>query len=259
MRLAIFDVDGTLVRGSSERLFWRYLVARGRQGPRQIAAYLLFLVRYLPTGGIHTLKKNKAYLCGLERADVAALAEEFVATRLVPRFNGAVVQRLRQHVLRGDAVVLLTGTIDPIARALAAAARRALRLRDALQRARRPLPRATSGDAPVRRREARPCRGSSRRRSAASSRHAAAYGDSHHDLFLLEAVSEPVAVSPDAGLSRVALERDWEIISQGDARRARAPLEPATCRRAGCSRRDRTARCDCGLGASRYIAPCPPL
>ena len=119
MRLAIFDVDGTIVRGSSERRFWRYLVARYAQGPRQIAAYLLFLVRYLPTGGIHTLKKNKAYLCGLRRDDVDALADEFVATRLMPRLNEAVVQRLRQHVLRGDAVVLVTGTIDPIAQALA--------------------------------------------------------------------------------------------------------------------------------------------
>jgi FMN phosphatase YigB (HAD superfamily) len=64
MKLAIFDIDGTLVRGSSERLFWRYLAARGRQGPKQVFSYLLFLLRYLPTGGIHTIKKNKAYLCG---------------------------------------------------------------------------------------------------------------------------------------------------------------------------------------------------
>jgi len=52
---------------------------------------------------------------------------------------------------------------------------------------------------------------------------ATAYGDSHHDLFLLEAVSEPVAVSPDAGLTRVALQRDWEIVGQGDAQRALPP------------------------------------
>src|SRR5205814_6748026 len=97
----------------------RYLAARGRQGPRQIAAFLLFMLRYLPTGGIVTIKKNKAYLSGLDSADVAALAEEFVATRLLPRLDDAVVQRLRQHSLRGDAVVLLTGTIDPIAQALA--------------------------------------------------------------------------------------------------------------------------------------------
>ena len=89
MRLALFDVDGTLVRGSSERLFWRYLAARGRQGPRQIGAYLLFLVRYLPTGGVYTLKKNKAYLCGLERVDVGALEPAEVRLVLLQRVDAA--------------------------------------------------------------------------------------------------------------------------------------------------------------------------
>jgi HAD superfamily hydrolase (TIGR01490 family) len=222
MRLAIFDLDGTIVRGSSERMFWRYLVSRGRQGPRQIAAYLLFLVRYLPTGGIHTLKKNKAYLCGLERADVDALAEEFVATRLMPRLRNAVVQRLRQHVQRGDAVVLLTGTIEPIARALA----RQLGVRYVCatlcsERGGRYLAQPPEthpfGAAKL---------GLSRQLAAqigCELKNASAYGDSRHDLFLLEAVSEPVAVSPDAELSRVALERDWEIIRENDTQRALPP------------------------------------
>ena len=48
MNLAIFDIDGTLVEGSTERRFWRYLLKRGHQGPRQVVAYLLFLLRYWP-------------------------------------------------------------------------------------------------------------------------------------------------------------------------------------------------------------------
>jgi HAD superfamily hydrolase (TIGR01490 family) len=219
MRLAIFDLDGTLVRGSSERLFWRYLVARSAQGPRQIAAYLVFLVRYLPTGGIHTLRKNKAYLCGLKRTDVEALAAEFVATRLMRRLREAVVQRLRQHVLRGDAVVLLTGTIDPIAQALA----RRLGVRYVCatlcsERGGRYLAQPPEthpfGAAKL---------GLARQLAAqigCDLKNAVAYGDSCHDLFLLEAVSEPVAVSPDAALSRVAVARDWEIIADRDAQRA---------------------------------------
>ena len=222
MRLAIFDVDGTIVRGSSERRFWRYLVARYAQGPRQIAAYLLFLVRYLPTGGIHTLKKNKAYLCGLRRDDVDALADEFVATRLMPRLNEAVVQRLRQHVLRGDAVVLLTGTIEPIAQALA----RRLGVRYVCAT----LCSERSGRYLAQPPETHPfgaAKLSLSRQLAAQIgcelKTATAYGDSHHDLFLLEAVSEPVAVSPDAALARVALARDWEIIGDGDTQRALPP------------------------------------
>jgi HAD superfamily hydrolase (TIGR01490 family) len=222
MRLAIFDLDGTLVRGSSERLFWRYLLARGRQGPRQIAAYLAFLIRYLPTGGIHTLKKNKAYLSGLERADVDALAEEFVATRLMPGLREAVVQRLRQHVLRGDAVVLLTGTIEPIARALAR--RLGVRYVCATLCSERgghylAQPPETHPFGPAK-------LGLSRQLAAqigGELKNATAYGDSHHDLFLLEAVSEPVAVSPDAALAKVAVARDWEIIRESAAQRTLPP------------------------------------
>ena len=219
MRLAIFDVDGTLVRGSSERLFWRYLAARGRQGPRQIAAFLLFMLRYLPTGGIHTIKKNKAYLCGLKSADVAALADEFVATRLLPRLNDAILQRLRQHVLRGDAVVLLTGTLDPIAQSLA----RRLGVRHVCatlcsERKGRYLAQPPEthpfGAAKL---------GLSRQLAVQIGldlKTATAYGDSRHDLYLLEAVSEAVAVSPDRGLLTAALARDWEIIAHGGAQRA---------------------------------------
>lgn len=219
MKLAIFDIDGTLVRGSSERMFWRYLFLRGRQGPRQIFASLLFLVRYLPTGGNVTMKKDKAYLCGLRTEDVAELARDFVKTRLMKRLFAPAVQRLEQHRLRGDTVVLLSGTLEPIARTLAdelgvrhvcatiCSERHGVYL---------PQPPETHpfGAAKL----------SLARRLAAQINadlaQAAAYGDSAHDLFLLEAVGEPVAVSPDRRLLDAALARDWEIIAANGVRPA---------------------------------------
>jgi HAD superfamily hydrolase (TIGR01490 family) len=215
MKLAIFDIDGTLVRGSSERLFWRYLAARGRQGPRQILAYLVFLVRYLPTGGIHTIRKDKAYLCGLASADVAELAAEFVATRLVRRLYEPAVQRLKQHARRGDTVVLLSGTLDPIARALAD--RLGVRHVCATVCSERnghylAQPPETHPFGAAKLTLARQLAA----QTGAELKHASAYGDSHHDLFLLEAVREAVAVSPDMRLLDVALAYDWEIIASAE-------------------------------------------
>jgi len=219
MTLALFDIDGTLVRGSSERLFWIYLAARGRQGPRQILAYLLFLVRYLPTGGIHTIKKNKAYLCGLSTNDVATLATDFVRTRLLKRLHEPAVQRLKQHLRRGDTVVLLSGTLDPIARALAA--HLGVRLVCATLCSERhgyflPQPPETHpfGAAKL-----------SLAKQLASQlgldlAHASAYADSGRDVFLLEAVGNPVAVCPDQSLLNAALENGWEVIDDLDAQRA---------------------------------------
>jgi HAD superfamily hydrolase (TIGR01490 family) len=218
MKLAIFDIDGTLVRGSSERLFWRYLATRGRLSPRQIGAYLLFLVRYLPTGGIHTLKKNKAYLSGLRTAEVAELATEFVATRLMRELFEPAVQRLKQHVLRGDVVVLLSGTLDPIARALANrfgvrhVCATVCSERNGVYLAQPP---ETHPFGPAKLTLAK----QHAAELGADLNQASAYGDSHQDLFLLQAVSEPIAVSPDARLLDVALANDWEIITAGDNER----------------------------------------
>lgn len=211
MKLAIFDIDGTLIRGGSERLFWRYLAARGRQGPRQILAFLLFMIRYLPVGGIHTPRKNKAYLCGLAVDDVAVLARDFVAERLIDRLYEPAVQRLRQHQNRGDIVVLMSGTLHPIARALADhlgadyVCATVTSQRNGVFLAQPP--------------EMHPYDAAKLNlvsRLAAELRfdlrQVTAYGDSKRDLFLLDAVGEPVAVQPDAKLLEVALERDWEII-----------------------------------------------
>ena len=219
MKLAIFDIDGTLVRGSSERLFWLYLLLRGRQGPRHIFAYLLFLVRYLPTGGIVTIKKNKAYLCGLRTDEVAELARDFVSTRLRKRLFAPAVQRLAQHLRRGDTVVLLSGTLEPIARALAQEL--------GVRRVCATLCSERHGVYLAQPPETHPygaAKLSLARQLAvqidADLAHAAAYGDSAQDLFLLEAVGEPVAVSPDRKLLDAALANDWEII-------ARAGVHPA--------------------------------
>ncbi len=219
MNLALFDIDGTLVRGSSERLFWLYLVTRGRQGPRQIFAYLLFLVRYLPTGGIHTIKKNKAYLTGLEAGDVAMLAAEFVQTRLVKRLNEPAVQRLKQHQQRKDVVVLLSGTIEPIAQALAAylgVRRVCATLCSERHGYYLPQPPETHpfGAAKL---------GLAKQLASQLDldlAQASAYGDSGHDIFLLEAVGQPVAVRPDQALLTAALAREWEIIEAPGEQRA---------------------------------------
>ena len=222
MRLAIFDVDGTLVRCRSELQFWRYLVARGRQGPRQILAWLLFLIRHLPTGDIHLLKRNKAYLSGLASADVAQLADEFVETRLVQRLYAPVVQRLRQHMLRGDAVVLVTGTLDPIARALA----RRLGVRHICAT----VCRERNGKFLAQPPESHPFRSAKLTlaeqlavQMGGNIRTATAYGNSHHDLSLLKGVREAVAVLPDKGLLQAVLEHDWETIVDDDMQRVVRP------------------------------------
>ena len=222
MTLAIFDIDGTLVHGSTERRFWRYLLAHGRQGPRQILAYALFLLRFFPIYGVDIAKKNKAYLRNLETADLQALAAAFVTTEVLPHLFAPAVQRLQQHLRRGDTVVLLSGTLEPIARALA----------DSLgvQKVCATVCSEREGRYLASPPEIHPF-GRAKLHLAAQLaaelgcelRHATAYGDSRHDLHLLQAVGEPVAVLPDASLLVAALANDWEVIADDDAQRRVVP------------------------------------
>lgn len=211
MKLAIFDIDGTLVEGSTERRFWRYLLKRGHQGPRQVFAYLWFLLRYWPVYGSHTAKKNKAYLVGLEAARVRAWAESFVAEEVLPHLYAPAVQRLQNHLRNGDTVVLLSGTIEPIARALA----RAL----AVEHVRATVCRERDGRYLATPPKVHPFGAAKRRLAArfaaeigATLSEASAYGDSKHDLTLLEAVGYPVAVLPDRPLLATARGNRWHII-----------------------------------------------
>jgi len=216
MTLAIFDIDGTLIEGSTERRFWRYLARHGHQGPRQVLAYLWFLVRYLTAYGAHTPKKNKAYLFALKTERVRSLATSFVATEILPRLYLPTVQRLQQHLRRGDTVVLLSGTLEPIARALADALgvqhvrATVCRERDGRYRAGPPqvhpfgavkleLAKQLAADV------------------GADLQQASAYGDSKHDLALLQAVANPVAVLPDPPLLATARGNDWDIIAGRDS------------------------------------------
>jgi HAD superfamily hydrolase (TIGR01490 family) len=222
MTLAIFDIDGTLVRGSTERRFWRYLAKRGRLGPRQVAAYVYFLARYWPVFGVEVGKKNKAYLAWLRSDDIRALAGEFVVSEVVPLLYEPAVQRLRQHLLRGDAVALLSGTLEPIAAALAdylgVAHLRATVCVERDGRYRAEVP------------EMHPFAASKVFAAADLAaelgqelRQAAAYGDSRHDLALLKAVGTAVAVQPDEQLAEAAAANDWEVIADEGGRRRPVP------------------------------------
>jgi HAD superfamily phosphoserine phosphatase-like hydrolase len=212
-RLVLFDIDGTLTLiPSSERRFGRMLWRCGLLGPRQIVAYVGFLLGHVWAYRRAVLKKNKAYLSGLEVTEVGRLARRFVAEDLLGQLSRVAAARLAEHLAQGDEVVLLSGTPDFIARPLAEhlgvrhvcatiAAERGGRfvagapVRHPFARAKLDAARAVAAETDL------PLAG------------AAAYGNSADDELLLAAVAQPVAVNPDRKLRRTAEDRGWEIIA----------------------------------------------
>ena len=215
MILALFDVDGTLVRGAStERRFFRWLLGRGHIRGRQVLAFAWFNLRWFPVYGRHTAKKNKAYLLGLAEATIAREAHEFVMVEVMPTLNSKCVERLREHQSAGDRVVLITGTLQVIGDALGAmlGVAEVIATHCIVRDGRygwQPPKRHPFG-------QEKNVLGNDLLESAnLPAAEAFAYGDSIHDLPLLENVGHAICVDPDSALRRHAEVSGWEIMEAG--------------------------------------------
>lgn len=212
MRLAIFDLDGTLLANpASERAFFVHLLRRGRLGPRQAADAAAFLPRWACRFGWHVFKKDKAYLAGLPVDAITAEAEAFAAEALAPRLRSAVAARATGHRRAGNIVMLLTGSPDFLARPLASAIG-AERWRGTTCATR--AGRFTADppiDHPFGRRKLEIARDMCRSAGAALE-DCTAYANSIHDLDLLSNVGYPVAVDPDRRLARIAHRKGWPVM-----------------------------------------------
>jgi HAD superfamily hydrolase (TIGR01490 family) len=214
-RLAIFDLDNTLLAGDSDYLWGQFLVERGlvdgesyarenaryydayRAGTLDIQEFLRFALRPLREHGLAALQ---------------AWRRHFLAEKILPIIPPATRELLALHRARGDTLLIITATnrfvTEPIAAELGVPNLLATdpELKDG---------RYTGELAGI------PCfrEGKVERLQqwlAESGRSFAArwfYSDSHNDLPLLERVEYPVAVDPDPELEGVARELGWPIVS----------------------------------------------
>jgi HAD superfamily hydrolase (TIGR01490 family) len=218
MRLALFDLDNTLLAGDSDYEWGRFLVDRGileretyeaqnRAYYEQYAAGTLDIHEYLG----FALRPLTAHT----GADLARWHGEFMESRILPMIGAPARALVRGHLERGDLCAIITATNSfvtrPIAREFGVAHLIATEpeCRDG---------RFTGAVAGI------PCfregklarleewlAGEGRRLADFSE--SSFYSDSHNDLPLLERVSRPVAVDPDEPLAREAARRGWERIS----------------------------------------------
>jgi len=140
----------------------------------------------------------------------------------VPRFFVRAIDRVAWHVTRGHQIVLISGTLKPLAQAAARALEAELAARGIAVTIRvvatcleqmngtwtgRILSEPMFGKAKSR----------AAKRLAAEMRldlnHCYAYGDSLQDCWLMESVGCPVAVNPSRDLASVALANGWPVLN----------------------------------------------
>lgn len=212
MGLVFVDVDGTLLEGpSSERLFIAHLMSCRVLGARQLTHAMAFFLRHWRDYGQHTVKKNKAYLAGLDRETVATIADSFVRTELSRRLRSAVVERMEQHRRAGEIIALLTGTPDFIAAPLACWVGAEMWRATRCAEERGLFMAAPPKVHPFADEKVKQALDICARLDMDLSR-CTAYADEVYDLPLLRRVGRPVAVSPDRGLARIAQREGWEVL-----------------------------------------------
>jgi HAD superfamily hydrolase (TIGR01490 family) len=221
--LAIFDLDRTLLPGSSLAALARAMAGAGMVSRRRLATAAIQEARYRRRGsvdgGVATLRDEALdHIAGLERAPLVALASD-VADDLVASVSSGARFLLDRHLASGDFVVVLSASPQELVELIAArlGAHRGIGTRA------RVIGGVYSGglDGPF-------CYGAAKleRLFADIGRvdltNAYAYADSASDLPLLAACGHPVAINPDRRLRAEAAARGWPVLQvSGSAGAAR--------------------------------------
>lgn len=204
--VAIFDVDRTLVKAHTERLFFRHLLDCGFLSRR---AALNFLARLaLSPGERH---QNKSYLAGLRVEGVISLAAECFRQRILPRLSASGLARLEEHRALGHGIVLLTGSLGFLLRPLMELAGVDWLIATEVGENGGRFTGEIKGLHPRGVNKALLMAQLARHQGLDLSR-SYAYGDHVADIPLFETVGHPVAVNPHRRLVALARERRWPIL-----------------------------------------------
>ncbi|MBK6799801.1 MAG: HAD-IB family hydrolase [Acidobacteria bacterium] len=211
MIAAVFDVDGTLIERSMERIFLGFLWNRGELGFKNLFNLLQGAMESILAGQSPVLA-NKAWLRGKHDLTLRRLARDCFETEIRPKLLPAAVERLRWHQDSGHYLILISGSLDmllePLAEFLGIRAWFGTKLETHDES--RMLTGRIAG--------LHPC-GKSKERCLLDINHAGAfdlrrsfaYADRYSDRFLLSSVGNPVAANAEAGLRRFAEKHDWLI------------------------------------------------
>ena len=218
MKLALFDLDNTLLSGDSDFEWAQFLIAQGVLD-REVyeARNLEFYAQYKAgTLDIHAfLDFQLKPLSRHPRAQLDAWHQQFIQTRIFPMIGAPARALVKRHRDEGHMLAIITATnsfvTTPIAREFGVAHLIATE------------PEQVNGeftgkvidipcfrDGKVQRLEAWLTAQGIERGDIERSWF---YSDSHNDLFLMDWVSDPVAVDPDPQLTAVAQTRAWPILS----------------------------------------------
>jgi HAD superfamily hydrolase (TIGR01490 family) len=217
-RLALFDLDGTLLAGDTDVLWCAFLVEEGVLDRARFGAANRDVAERYARGAITPADFAGFYaatLAGRSAVEWVPLRERFVASAIVPRIGTRSYALVAQHRDGGDRLVLTTATnrflTEPIAAVLGISEVVATELEVAANGA---FTGRTAGVVNMRDGKVTRLRAwlAAQGETASGLAGATFYSDSINDLPLLDAVGAPVAVDPDPRLEAEAARRGWPVL-----------------------------------------------
>jgi len=211
LKLAVFDVDRTLVRRTScEMQLVRYLRTKGLLGWTDYCRVLMNLFK-LSNGFHETVLRNKVYLHGIPKKTILALLPDFFETCLRPRLSSRGMEWMSHLRKRGFFVLLISGTLDFIVDYLVESldadegAGSTMEIRDHVYTGR------VLGPLPWLKGKLEILEGCLRGRTVDYGR-SFCFADSWADIPLLSRFGRPVAMNPGCILYWAAMIRGWKVI-----------------------------------------------
>ncbi len=211
--LAVFDMEGTILSSNVvESYVWARLADLAAEDwPSQFVSVASRIPGYLLADRRDRGEFLRTFFRRYEGASVEGLdrlIDEVVSEFMLQKVSAASIRRIREHRAAGHRTILITGAADVFVRPLAPLFDHVVAVKLAVKEGRYT---GYMAEPPLVG-EARAAW--LRRYSAAEGADLKAsyvYADSHSDLPLLRAVGNPVVVSPDAALLRVARRRRWPV------------------------------------------------
>jgi len=113
MRLALFDLDHTLLDGDSDQLWCDFLIDKGLLDKAIFSAKNEAMARDYKTGAVNVQVFCEFYIGTLTLkapADWEVIRQEFLSTWIAPRLCAGGKAQIKTHQANGDRVVMTTAT-----------------------------------------------------------------------------------------------------------------------------------------------------
>ena len=237
-RIAFFDVDNTLTRGSTLYFLGRGMYNRGFFNKRDIGAWVLANIRFRMTGTEKTeviqrfQKAATDFIAGHDVSDIRQIGEEIYSEFVSPSIWQGTMAIAKKHLEEGDEVWLVTASPEDFADLICeklgftGAIGTKAEIKDGKYTG------GLIGNLLHGVEKSKAVTALAKERGI-DLKQCFAYSDSHNDLPLLNAVGNPRAINPDAKLRIIAFSSGWPVHDFRRLRWLNRFIGPAVSRLAG--------------------------